>query len=137
MKRNLLLSLLAMTILACNSANNQRPSTSYENKKASLEETERNGPLKFLKITASHRGNLLNQTVVEGEITNKATLVAYKNIEVKLSFRDNEGAVIEKEKHMLDDIAKPNSSFDFKIKTGHVKGTVSVSADIISAVADK
>ena len=102
-----------------------------------MEDIERSSPLKFLKITGSHHANLLNQTVVEGEITNKATLVSYKNIQVEISFHDKDGKVIEKEKNILDDVIKPGGSNDFKIKTGHVKDANSVTLDIIGAVADK
>lgn len=137
MKKTLSVLLVSMVFAACDSANNQRPSTNYETKKTSLEDMERESPLKFLKITASHRGNLINQEVVEGEVINKATLMTYKNIEIRISFLDNEGGVIEKQKHTLDDVIKPNSSVDFKIKTGHIKGAASISADIISAIADK
>ena len=137
MRRIIALFLLPVVFLACNSANNQRPPAKYEEKKASLEEMERDSPLKFLKINGSHHGNLLNQTVVEGEITNKATLVSYRNIKVQVSFLDKDGAVIDKEKETLDDVIKPGATNDFKLKTGHVKGANSVTLDIISAVADK
>ncbi len=129
--------LFPVMLLACNSANNQHPPAQYEEKKASMEDIERSSPLKFLKITGSHHGNLLNQTVVEGEVTNKATLVSYKNIQVEISFHDKDGKVIEKEKNILDDVIKPGGSNDFKIKTGHVKDANSVTLDIIAAVADK
>ncbi len=137
MTRLITILFLPLMLLACNSANNQRPPAKYEEKKASLEEMERDNPLKFLKITGSHHGNLLNQTVVEGEITNKATLVSYRNIQVQISFHDKDGAVIEKEKEILDDLVKPGSTNDFKIKTSHVKGANSVTLDITGAVPDK
>ncbi len=133
----LIFAMLCCLSLACNSANEQRPSAKYEEKKTSLEEMERDSPLKFLKVSASHHGNLLNQAVVEGTITNKATLVAYKNLEILITFKDENGSVLEKQKHTIDDIAKPGSSTSFKIKTGKVKGTASIIADITSATADK
>ena len=133
----LFLFVFPLALLACNSANNQRPPARYEEKKASLEEIERDSPLKFLKVTGSHHGNLINQTVVEGEITNKATLVSYKNIQVQVSFHDKDGTVLEKQKEILDDVVKPGATNDFKIKTSHIKGANSVTLDIIGAVADK
>ncbi len=136
MARIIALLLLPLVFMAC-SGSDQRPPAKYEEKKASLEEMERDSPVKFLKITGSHHGNLLNQTVVEGEITNKATLVSYRNIQVQVSFHDNEGKVIDKEKEILTDAIKPGATNDFKIKTGHVKGANSVTFDIIKAEADK
>jgi hypothetical protein len=135
--KNTLTIILFSVFFSCNSANDQHPSTKYEEKRQSLQEMEQDSPLKFLKANGSHHGNLLNQTVVEGEVINKATLTSYKNIKLQITFRDKDGAVIEKDKEALEDIIKPNSSTDFKIKTGHVKGTNTVSINIIDAVADK
>jgi len=122
---------------ACNSANNQQPSGQYEEKKTSLKEIEKASPLKFLKVAGSHHRNLVNQAVVTGEITNTATLVTYKNITLQISWLDKDGAVLDKQKEVLDDVVKPGTVVDFKIKTAHVKGTESVSIDIVSAIADK
>lgn len=129
----------AIVFASCgsNTASTQHPSAKYEEKKASMEEMERDSPLKFLKVSGSSHGNLVNQTVVEGEIRNKATLITYKNIQLQITFLDKEGSVIEKQKESLDVEVKPGESEDFKIKTGHVKGTNSVTFDIVSATADK
>lgn len=134
-----LLVALAVSIVAvgCNSANNQRPSSKYEEKKASMADMERESPLKFLKISGSHRNNLVNQTVVEGEVINKATLTTYKNIEVQLVFKDKDGATVDKQKHTLENDVKPGGTIDFKIKVSHVKDAASVMVDVTDATADK
>jgi len=98
---------------------------------------EKDSPPKFLKITGSHRFNLVSQSVVEGDITNKATLVTYKNIQVQIIFKDKEGAVVEKQNHTIDEEIKPGAVVDFKIKTGHVKGANSVILSVIDAEAEK
>lgn len=123
--------------VSCNSANNQRPSTKYEEKKASMADMEKESPLKFLKISGSHRRNLVSQEVIEGEVANHATLTSYKNIEIQLTFLNSDGSTVDKQKHTLDDVAKPGSSVDFKIKVSHVKDASSVTMDIVDAVADK
>ena len=137
MKRFAIPVLLSLGLFACNSSGNQHPSAQYEEKKTSLEEMERDSPPKFLKITGSLRSNLLNQTIVEGEITNRATLVTYKDMQVQISFIDKEGSVIEKQKHVIETEIKPGGSEDFKIKVSHVKGANSISLVITDAVADK
>ena len=124
------------TLSACESGE-QHPPAKYEEKKASMQETESTSPLKFLRITGSNHGNLLNQTVVEGQVTNKATLVTYKSIQVRITFLDKDGAVIDKEKDVLDDEVKPGATIDFKIKTGHVKGVNSVTLAVLGAVAEQ
>lgn len=137
MKHIVIALAVSVAFMGCNSANNQRPSAQYEEKKASMGDMERDSPLKFLKISGSHRNNLVNQTVVEGEVKNKATLTTYKNIEVQLVFKDKDGSVVDKQKHTLDEEVKPGSSVDFKIKVSHVKGAASVTMDITDATADK
>lgn len=137
MKVIVALVVASLVFSACNSANNQHPSARYEETKTSLKETELNSPLKFLKVKGDFHGNLVNQTVVEGEIFNNATLVSYKDIQLQIVFKDKEGSVIEKQKQVIDDVVKPNSSNDFKIKISHVKQASSVSVDIVGAVADK
>ena len=136
MKNIIAILFASVMFIACQSGE-QRPSAKYEEKKATLEEMERDSPLKFLKVNASHRGNLLNQTVVEGDISNRATLVSYKNIQVQISFLDKDNSLIEKQKETLDDVVKPGATMDFKIKTSHIKGATSVTIEIIAATADK
>jgi hypothetical protein len=137
MKKLILVPVLALLFTECKSANSQHPSAQYEEKKASLSDMEHDSPLKFLKVTGSHGGNLLSQMIVEGEVTNKATLTSYKNVKVQLTFHDKTGAVLEKQVDVLDEVIAPNSSIEFKYKAGHIKGAGSVSLDIIDAVTDK
>ena len=137
MKNILVAAALSVLAFGCNSANKERPSAKYEEKKASIADMERESPLKFLKISGSHRKNLVAQTVVEGEVSNSATLTAYKDVEVQLVFVDKEGSTLEKQKHTLDEEVKAGSSIDFKIKISSVKGAASVTMDIVSATPVK
>ena len=138
MKQAGIIMMMCIAVAGCNNAGtSQRPSAQYEEKKASIGDMERASPLKFLKISGSHRSNLINQTVVEGEIINKATLTAYKNIKIQITFLDKEGSTIEKQKRAIDDDVKPGSTTDFKIKVKHVGDAASVTMDVVDAEADK
>ncbi|MBS1773186.1 MAG: hypothetical protein JST82_10005 [Bacteroidetes bacterium] len=137
MKRILIYSLAALSFAACNSANTERPSEKYEAGKKSLEETERENPLQFLRVTGDNHVNLLNQEVIEGEINNKATLASFKDVEVKITFKDQSGSTIEKAIKTVNDIIKPGSTVSFKFKMKKPKGTSSVAIDIVSAMPDK
>ena len=134
MKSTLAFALFLIIFASCDSANNQHPSARYEEKKTSLESMEKDSPLKFLKVKGDFHGNFVNQTVIEGEITNSATLVSYKDLQLQVVFRDKHGSVIEKQKEQLEEVIKPGSTQDFKIKIGHVKGANSLSVDITGAV---
>ncbi len=130
------LTLICLILSACDSANSSHPSVQYEEKKKSLRESETDNPLKFLKVKGSLRSNIIGQTVVEGEIINNATLVSYKNMKLQIIFKDADGSVVEKDSKVIDDVVKPNSTDNFKVKLSHVKGASTVLVDITGAEVD-
>ena len=138
MKNILVIILLAIGASSCgSSANDEKPSAKYEEKKNSLEEIERSSPLQFLKMSGNNRSNLVNKVVIEGDVTNSATLVAYNDIEVRITFKDEKGSVIQKDTKTLDMTINPNSRQAVKIKVKKPKGTTSVIFDIINATPVK
>lgn len=136
MKYLFIIIISAITFIACND-HDTRPPAKYEEKKASLSSMEQDSPIKFLKVTGSVRGNLMGQTVVEGDISNNATLVTYKNIQLQLSFKDDNGKTIDKQKYVVDDVVKPGASVDYKLKVKHVKGVSAVSVQVMDAEIEK
>lgn len=138
MKPVFALAIVSLLILSCNqAANKERPSAQYENKKASLADMERENPMKFLKVNGDSHVNLINKEVVEGTISNQATLAAFKDIEVQVIFKDKGGSVIEKDTRVVNDVVRPNTTVDFKLKMKKPKGVASVTLDITGAVAEK
>jgi hypothetical protein len=135
MKNLIVIILLAVFVSSCGStANDEKPSVKYQEKKNSLEETERSNPLQFLKITnGNDHNNLVNKVVIEGTITNSATLVSYKDIEIGIIIKDEKGAVITKDKKTLNMTIGPNSTQAVKVKVKRPKGTSSVAFDITGA----
>ncbi|MFZ1785934.1 MAG: hypothetical protein WAU23_12085 [Ferruginibacter sp.] len=105
----------------------------YEQTKETLEETEKKNPKRFLQVEGSDRKNLLRQTVIKGTITNKATVVSYKDIDVELSFFSETGALLLKDHEVVYKVVAPGSSESFKYKTYAPKGTDSVSMKISAA----
>jgi uncharacterized membrane protein len=79
----------------------------------------------------------VNKVVIEGQISNSATLVSYKDIEVKITIKDGQGSVIEKDTKTLDMTIPPGATQTVKIKVKRPKGTNSVVYDIIGATAVK
>ncbi|MBS1585781.1 MAG: hypothetical protein JSS82_09565 [Bacteroidetes bacterium] len=138
MRPVLALAIVSLLIFSCNqAANKERPSAQYENKKASLADMERENPMKFLKVNGDSHVNLINKEVVEGTISNQATLAAFKDIEVRVIFKDKGGSVIEKDTRVVNDVVRPNATVDFKLKMKKPKGVASVTLDITGAVAEK
>lgn len=135
MKNLIVIVLLAICASSCGStANEEQPSSKYQAKKNSLEETERNSPLQFLKMNRNNdRSNLVNKVVLEATIINNATLVSYKDIEVGIIIKDEKGKEIQKDKKTLNMTIGPNASQAVKIKVKRPKGTASVLFDITGA----
>ena len=131
MKFFLLVCSIIILFASCSSSNN--PSAGYEQKKTSLSDMERNAPLKFLKVISSHHTNIIQQMVIDGEISNSATLISYKDVELRIKYLDKDGAVLDREKQIIYDSVGPNATMSFKIKTKVAGGTKAVTVDIVKA----
>lgn len=104
----------------------------YEQHKESLAEKEKKNPLHFLSITGDHKKNLIGQTVVSGTISNKATVTAYKDVRIKMLCY-KEKAMMEEHEDVIDNIIKPGSDKDFKVRYRLPKGTDSIALSLMSA----
>ncbi|HXS37872.1 MAG TPA: hypothetical protein VN721_14305 [Flavipsychrobacter sp.] len=128
-----ILSACLVTFLFTSCSSSTTPSANYEQKKSSLADIERSSPVKFLKITSSHHTNIIQQMVIDGEIANSATLVTYKNVEVRIKYLDKDGVVLDKEKQVIYDSVGPAATMSFKIKTKAASGTKAITVDIVKA----
>lgn len=131
-KRIFFISCLVV-LFACTN-NNKEHDINYEKTKQTLADKEKNNPLHFLKIASNDKKNLLGQTVVKGNITNTATVCSYKNVRIK-TLTYTKGKMTEEHEDVLDDIIKPNSSENFKLKYRLPKGTDSVALSVMYAEA--
>ena len=135
--KNYLLMLCGLTVaaMACTSSEQKEKDRSdkYENSKLSLEEVEKQSPLQFLSVTGNDKKNLLGQTVVKGKITNNATMVTYKDVDVKLSFYSKTGALLQEDQEMVYEAVAPGATVNFKSKYFSPKGTDSIAMKIVSA----
>lgn len=131
----LLINLMLIFLLAsCSSSNVDKEDEAYKNHKESVEEKERNSPLKFLSVSGVDKKNLIGQTVVHCVIRNTATMVSYKDVRIKMLCYGNATMVQEHE----DVVSKPvdaNSTINFKIRYRLPKGTDSIALSVMSAAA--
>lgn len=140
--KSLIFSLLiSIALFSCSESDSKKADKekdSYEATKESLQEKETKNPQSFLTISGHDRNNLLGQTVVKGTITNKATVVSYKDVDVKLDFYSKTGTLLETDKETVYEIIAPGQSKNFKTKYFAPKGTDSVALSVTAAkVADK
>ena len=135
MKNILSLFLLIFAISACGSKNDYDVKTgkSYENSKLSLEKTEQENPTAFLSVVGERKKNILGQSIIKGKIINRAKIVTYKDIDVKLFFYSKTGALLEEDHEVLYENIAPGGIKKFKSKYFTLKGTDSVVLKIITA----
>jgi len=108
-------------------------SDTYETSKMTISEIESKNPQKFLKIEGRDKHNLIGQTVVKGKITNKATVVGYKDVTIKISFFSKTGTLLEEDEETIYDEVKPGDTIEFKSKFYAPKGSSDVKLNIINA----
>jgi len=137
MKKNFLLSAFVLIfIFSCNDQNTTSKSNdSYKKSKLTIQQIEQQNPLRFLEVVGKDKHNLIGQTVVKGEIANKATVVIYKDISVSIKFISKTGVVLEEDEEVIYEEVKPGSSINFKSKFFAPKGTEDVKMKITKASA--
>jgi len=133
-----------------NSKSNQaeKPRQTPEQKKDSLKADELNNPIKnkYLAFTkravirpiyietekntkAIHKGFLIYLS-----IKNKATMTAYKNVKLLVTYFSNAGTQTGKEEIKVDKLIKPQDSLQITRKVVHYKNT-NYKVNILSATA--
>ena len=119
-------------LVSCSGSEKKFDAQSYEQHKENLAGKEKKNPLTFLSVTGDDKKNIIGQTVVRGKISNKATISSYKDVRIKmLCYKDNK--IIVEHEDVIDDVIKPNSTNNFKIKYRLPKGTDSIALSVMSA----
>ena len=132
--RVLFLAVSLFLMAACNSKRDPAAEKdSYEKTKETLEEKEKKNPLLFLSVTGDDKHNLIGQTVIKGEVANKAKVSAYKDVELEISFYSKTGVLLEKGNETVYDVIAPGRSVAFKIKNFAPKASDSVGIKILNA----
>lgn len=136
MKRYFLIAyILGIAFTACTSSEQKEKQSQdkYESSKLSLEELEKQSPVQFLSVTGTDKKNILGQTVVKGKVTNKAKMVTFKDVDVKLFFYSKTGTLLQEDQEMVYESIAPGASVNFKSKYFAPKGTDSISMKVVSA----
>lgn len=119
---------------ACKSGNEEKKTEdTYKKVTLTVEEMEKKEPIRFLSVTGGNRRNILGQTVIKGTIKNNAKIVAFKDVEIKLSFYSKTGALLEEDKETIFENIPPGESKNFKSKYFAAKGTDSVAMKVTGA----
>ena len=139
MKNSVLgLIIFATSLVGCNGNNDvvkKLDKKEYKDHKASLLDNEKKAPKEFLTINGTDHRNFWGKTVYEGVIHNAATVCSYKSVRVKLLYYKKDGSLVTNHEELFDETVKPGNDIEFKAKYKTPRGTDSVAASIISAVA--
>lgn len=136
MKRSFLIAYtLGIALTACTSSEQKEKQSQdkYESSKLSLEELEKQSPVQFLSVAGTDKKNILGQTVVKGKVTNKAKMVTFKDVDVKLFFYSKTGTLLQEDQEMVYESIAPGASVNFKSKYFSPKGTDSIAMKVVSA----
>ena len=130
---------IIMLVLILSSCSNNKTdkekaiTDNYERGKINVAEIEAKTPARFLKATGGDKKNLLGQTVIRGAVENKAKIVTYKDVEVRLRFYSKTGVLLEEDHETIYDEIAPGDSKSFKTKYFAAKGSDSVAIDVVQA----
>ena len=133
--------LISVTIFSCGESDTkktEKEKDSYQVTKETLGDKEKKNPENFLTVSGYDKKNIIGQTVVRGTVTNKASVAAYKDVDVKLDFYSKTGTLLESDKETVYEVIGPGESKKFKTKYFAPKGTDSVALSVTTAkVAEK
>ncbi|MBK9453949.1 MAG: hypothetical protein IPN95_32055 [Bacteroidetes bacterium] len=79
-------------------------------------EKEKNTPKDFVVIEIDPKKNLFGETVIEGKLTNKASLTSYKDFELMIHWNDETGMVMDSAVEVILEQLDPGEEVEFKTK---------------------
>lgn len=126
--------LLITLFTACNSGNKN---SDYENQKENLLQIEQNDPLHFLDAQLESKINLLGAVILDGTISNKATLATYKDVVIHVDFISKTNTILGNDEQTVSEFFKPGSATEIKVKFAGYKGTKTVQYHLKAATAMK
>lgn len=110
-------------------------SESYQEKKMTIAEIERSQPTDFLFAEGTYRENFLgNKIKVKCIITNKATVVTYKDPVVRITYYTKTNTKLGSKEFTAYEIFPPNSTNTIQLKIDNYENVNSISWDVISAI---
>ena len=132
------LTVLSLAIIGCNSGSTTGYDSgqSYLETKMKLEDKEKQNPTSFLSTDGTYRKNLMGEWVLEGSISNSATVATYKDVILKVNFYSKTNTYLGSENEAIYEYFPPGKSKKFKIKTYGYKGTKTIGWNIFGASAN-
>lgn len=77
---------------------------------------EQTSPVTYLKNSISWKRNLINQTVIDGYVTNTAILTSYTDVVLKVSHFNSKGKKLGENHFTIQDTIQPGHSAEYKYR---------------------
>lgn len=139
-KPRIILAAIALIVVICSCQSSSGSSNfsfgtekTAEEIKAELKQKEQQEFYKYIHAKASMRKNIIGETVLEGTISNAATLTSFKDVVLEVTFISKTGTEIETQNQTVYEIVKPGGLVPFKIKTIASKAAKDFSFSIANA----
>jgi len=132
----LVLSLLTYIIYANNQTRYLSPFSTVkpaEEIKTEVLQTEKQNPVSYISERTSNRQNLLGQTVLEGTLTNAATVANFKDVMLKVDFFSKTNTIIATENVSIYEQINPGQTISYKKKIYVSKDVANVHITVIGA----
>jgi hypothetical protein len=131
------LTVLTLGLTSCNSgpSGSYDTGSSYQETKMTLEDKEKQNPTSFLSTDGTYRKNLMGEWVLEGTISNSATIATYKDVVLEIHFYSKTETHLGTEKKAIYEYFPAGQTKNFKIKTYGYQGTKTIGWNVVSASA--
>lgn len=108
---------------------------SPEQLRTELAAREAQAPSKYLVAESTMRGNLIGQKVIEGTVTNRASIASFKDAVVRVRFYSKTGTALGYKDFTIYEILSPASSKRFKFKVFAPDETKGFDTEVIRAAS--
>lgn len=106
-----------------NSDEDYETNSSYEENELSEEElqeklynTERSNPVKYLSVDGTYNVNLVSNTIINGTISNSATITGFENVKITANFYSKTDVLLHSETFLVMEFVEPNQDISFRHK---------------------
>lgn len=113
----------------------ERSEKTPEQLRAELRQQEQHSPQDYLEDHATMRTNLIGEKVIEGTVTNKASVAIYKDIVLSVMFLSKTEGDLGTRDFKIHEVVPPGQSTTFKFKTLAPTDTKAFAASVTNATS--
>jgi hypothetical protein len=130
--------ILIILLAAChsNSSPGNFSPSDYQQQKLTIEEQEKQNPLRFLSSGGEYRQNLFGRFVLDGTIVNSATVATYKDVVIEISFYSKTETLLGTRQHPFYEYFPPGSTKTFQLKVDGYEGATKIGWEVVQAAGN-